>query len=93
MGVNTMEFIFKNGYGASIIGDHNGKEIAVTHNNGIDGFTFGICYLTPLTSDVMRVLDSEVADILKRIEALPTNNQCQHAHKSEYAEAYQKGVY
>ena len=65
-----MKIEFENGYGVSVIehgyGSESGlKELAVLHSGGI-------CYDTPITSDVMGYLtDEEVADIIEQVKQLP----------------------
>lgn len=69
-------FYFENGFGASVVcheysyGYEAGLlEIAVLRQ---DDRGWGICYDTPITSDVIGYLtEEEVDDILNQIEALP----------------------
>ena len=71
--------VFINGYGASVVsheysyGGRDGLfEIAVTHGNGL-------CYATPVTSDVLGWLDhAGVMDILMQINTLPPTDYCTH---------------
>lgn len=70
---------FENGYGASIVchegsyGHERGEfEIAVLHNDDI-------CYATPITNNVLGYVEPRRVDsILKKIEDLPTHDQCDH---------------
>jgi hypothetical protein len=74
--------VFDNGYGASCVSHeytHGGKEglfeIAVTHGSGL-------CYATPVTSDVIGYLDhAGVMDILMQINQLPPTDYCSHQRK------------
>ena len=74
--------VFINGYGASVVsheysyGGRDGLfEIAVTHGNGL-------CYATPVTSDVLGWLDhAGVMDILMQINALPPTDYCTHRRR------------
>ena len=73
------EYLFDNGYGASVIdygyGSSQGlKELAVLHSNNNE-----LCYATPITDDVIGYLtDDDLADVLTRIEALKPNHLCNH---------------
>jgi hypothetical protein len=70
---------FDNGYGASIVchkfsyGYEQGEfEIAVLHNDDI-------CCATPITNNVLGYVEPRRVDsILKKIENLPPNDQCDH---------------
>jgi hypothetical protein len=74
--------VFVNGYGASVVShqySYGGKdglfEIAVTHGNGL-------CYATPVTSDVIGYLDNaDVMDVLMNISQLPPTDYCSHKRK------------
>lgn len=74
-GVQTLVF-FDNGYGASVVqhkysygGDRGLFEIAVIIGNTD---RWNICYSTDITDDVLGYLkDSDVADVLEQISALP----------------------
>ena len=65
-----MRMKFDNGYGVSVISDGYGsesglKELAVLHNGGI-------CYDTPITSDVIgHLTDTEVMEIIEQVKQLP----------------------
>jgi hypothetical protein len=65
-----MKIEFENGYGVSVIEHGYGsefglKELAVLHSGGI-------CYDTPITSDVMgHLTDEEVAEIIEQVKQLP----------------------
>lgn len=73
---------FENGYAASIIcgeytygGSQGLWELAVIHDRYI-------CYLSPITSDVLGYLtDQEVADVCDKIAQLPRNDTCEHKHE------------
>lgn len=70
---------FPNGYGASVVcnemsyGGHKGFfELAVLHGETL-------CYNTPITHDVIGWLKvEEVEELVKKIEALPSNDNCDH---------------
>lgn len=76
---------FENGYGASVIQEHIGKdmmlyELAVLCENP-DEESIGICYETPLADDVQRVLRAEqVLSMMLAIQALPPVD---HNHSEE----------
>ena len=73
---------FPNGYTASVIigpysygGDEGLYELAVMHGGEL-------CYLTPVTDDVVGHLTPEqVTELLAKIEALPRNDECLHAEE------------
>lgn len=68
-------YTFDNGYGASVVchdGSYGGKsgmwELAVLDKDG------GLCYDTPITSDVIGWLDEDAVDeLLAKIEALDSD--------------------
>ena len=83
-----LQYQYPNGYGASVVlHDHSyGSsaglfEVAVTHKDG------QLCYSTPITGDVIGWASfAEVAQILERIEGLPSNPYCNHARQPAFTE-------
>jgi hypothetical protein len=81
-----LKYEYPNGYGASVVlhdasyGSSAGLfEVAVTHNDG------QLCYSTPITGDVIGSASfAEVAQILERIEGLPSNPYCTHASQPAF---------
>lgn len=69
-GGRQWEFVFPNGYGASVIDDGYGKESGL-FELAVIGKDGGLDYSTPITDDVLGWLTAEdVAEALDRIEAL-----------------------
>lgn len=63
-------FRFANGYGASVIDDGYGGEAGL-YELAVIGPDGGLCYDTPVTSDVLGFLsEDEVAEALDRVKAL-----------------------
>ena len=68
------KYVFKNGYGASVIDDgyrteNKPYEVAVLEK--IDKNKYGLCYDTPITDDVLGCLtDEEVCETLEKIKEL-----------------------
>ena len=76
-------YIFPNGYGASVIPDGTSigrefplYELAVLH---LDGKGHDLCYRTPITEDVLRYRTQyEIENALAAIAALPACDDCLH---------------
>ena len=70
---------FRNGYGASVVqngtsygGDGNFWELAVLRFMGPEDNSWGLCYDTPITDDVVGHLEpAEVVSYLQRVGDLP----------------------
>lgn len=83
-----IRYDYPNGYGASVVlheasyGSSAGLfEVAVTHGDG------HLCYSTPITGDVIGWASfAEVAQILERIEGLPSNPCCTHRRQPAFTE-------
>lgn len=81
---------FSNGYGASVVqfpysygGDRKLWELAVTKYEGEGNDNFSLTYDTEITDDVLGYLkESEVDELLARIEALPPNASASGASDS-----------
>jgi hypothetical protein len=78
---------YGNGYGASVVigqysygGPEGLYELAVLHGReGAELGELGLCYHTPITSDVIGYLTAEqVVVTLHRIAKLPRNDSCEH---------------
>lgn len=81
MGGTQRIYRFGNGYGASVVqfpysygGDRGLWELAVTKYEREDNDSYSLTYDTEITDDVLGHLEeSEVDELLARIEALPAN--------------------